>query len=140
MSKEIVIDRLEMIRAMKDVDSITKLSSVLGHDRSVVTRWAKLYTIPYKGRERTIFDIVTSWGKNSTVKKVITEAEIKDMATKSVSMPNLARNLKMEYQTLNKIIRSMRCSKTYQPLRDVIKETLHLNRTSNYTRKYKKGK
>ena len=70
-----------MIRVMYDVCTITELSTVLGRDKSVVSRWAKLYTVPQKGRERTIFDIVTSHKKQKT-KKVVTEEQIKEAAKK----------------------------------------------------------
>ena len=136
MSTQIVIDKLDMIRVMYDVCTITELSTVLGRDKSVVSRWAKLYTVPQKGRERTIFDIVTSHKKQKT-KKVVTEEQIKEAAKKSVTMQNLARNLKMEYQSLIRIIRPMRCSKTHQPMGDVIKEILTFNRSVRYKSTYR---
>ena len=139
MGKEIFIDKLDMIRAMRDVETIKEMSVTLGHDSSVVSRWAKLYTVPHKGRERTIFEIVTSRSKHNCVKKVVTEEQIKEVARKSVTMQNLARNLEIEYSTLNKIIRSMRCSKTYEPLREVVKELLNSNRMVKYKSKRKYG-
>lgn len=138
MAKEIVLDKWEMIDALNEGLTLRGMCAKFGHNFEVIQRWAKLYTIIERGRERTIHDVILSRNK-STPKKQFSVDDIIQASYKATTMRTISRRLGCSYELFYKRARLMK-HPNGENLVDVLKEQMFYNAKANYTRKYKTGK
>jgi hypothetical protein len=98
-----MINKIDMIAAMKEVSSIEEMAKFLKLPLEEVTTWSKLYTVIRDGRERSIWNWLEKKEKKKNKDKISIE-EIEKALGKSISISSLASKLNISVAKLNKLI------------------------------------